>query len=209
MKTETAEDVKMEQVKVAVVYFSKYGHTKLQAEAVADGATGTGAQVLLLAAPEAIARLDELDGFDAIVFGTATYMGNISAGFKEFMEVSVKKWFSRSWQDKVAGGFTNSSNFSGDKSNTLAGLVTFAMQHGMIWVGLGDLVAGNAHETLKRPEGPGPEAINRVSGSVGAMACSFELKAPDAPGAGDLETARRYGRRIAEVALRLKRGGVR
>ena len=34
-----------------------------------------------------------------------------------------------------AGAFTNSSSFSGDKLNTLVGLLINAMQHGMIYVG--------------------------------------------------------------------------
>ncbi len=196
----------MKNTRIAVIYFSKYGHTKKQAEAVAEGVRQCGGSVLLLSAQDAGARLDELDGFDAMIFGTATYMGNIAAGFKDFMELSVRKWFSRSWQGKVAGGFTTSSNFSGDKSNTLAGLMTFAMQHGMIWVGMGDTVSCNIAGALRNPAGPGVESFNRISASTGAMACSFELGATEAPGSGDLETARRYGRRIAVITARLKAG---
>ncbi len=194
----------MKKTKVAVVYYSKYGHTKLQAEAVCRGAA-EAADVLLLTAGEAADRIDELDAYDAIIFGTATYMGNISAEFKKFMEHSVGKWFNQLWRDKVAGGFTNSSNFSGDKSTTMNGLFTFAMQHGMIWCGLGMLPAANEPDSMKSASGPGAEALNRVSASAGAFAASFELKTPEAPLPGDLETARLYGKRIAEVAGRLKK----
>lgn len=196
----------MPNVKIAVVYFSKFGHTKLQAEAVRDGAAShPGAEVLLLDAAEATKRIDELDSFDAIVFGSATYMGNISAGMKSFLEAAVTKWFGAKWKDKIAGGFTNSSNFSGDKFNTMVGLFTTAMQLGMIWVGVGDTVGVNEPDAESTVNGPSPACINRNSASIGPMASSFGVKTPAAPPAGDIETARRYGLRIAETAARFKK----
>src|SRR5438046_7892988 len=101
--------------KVAVVYHSTYGHTKLQAEAVFRGVQSVAAVTgQLYTAEEAAARLDDLDATDAIIFGCPTYMGNISAGMKTFIEVAAKKWFTLAWKDKIAGAFTNSSSFSGD-----------------------------------------------------------------------------------------------
>jgi NAD(P)H dehydrogenase (quinone) len=67
--------------KVAVVYHSTYGHTKLQAEAVLRGVKSAAAVTgQLYTAKEAAARLDELDTADAIIFGCPTYMGSMSAG---------------------------------------------------------------------------------------------------------------------------------
>jgi len=196
----------MSNVKIAIVYFSKYGHTKLQAEAVGDGAKSfPGAEVLLLDAAEATKRIDELDSYDAIVFGTATYMGNIAAGMKSFLEAAVTKWFSSKWKDKIAGGFTNSSNFSGDKFNTMVGLMTTAMQLKMIWVGVGDTAGANEPDAESSVAGPSPDCLNRNSASIGPMASSFGVKTPDAPPAGDIQTARNYGLRIAETAARFKK----
>ncbi|RMG05964.1 MAG: flavodoxin family protein [Nitrospirae bacterium] len=193
--------------KVYVIYHSTYGHTKLQAEAVARGAGSVdGVESVLLTASEAIERLDELDRADAIIFGTATYMGNISAELKKFMEASVKKWFAQAWKDKIAGGFTNSSSFSGDKLNTLQGLVTFAMQHGMIWVGNAMFPAANDMDSMNSPEGPGPDTHNRVGSFIGPMAASFQVNPPDAPPKGDIETAELYGKRVAEITLRFLKG---
>jgi len=193
----------MSNVKIAIVYFSRFGHTKLQAEAVRDGAASfSGAEVLLLDAAEAIKRIDELDSFDAIVFGTATYMGNIAAGMKSFLEATVTKWGNGKWKDKIAGGFTNSSNFSGDKFNSLVGLFTTAMQLGMIWVGVGDTVGANEPDAESTVNGPGPACINRNSASIGPMASSFGVKTPAAPPSGDIETARNYGLRIAQITSR-------
>ncbi len=192
---------------IAIIYHSTYGHTKLQAEAVLRGAQGMPAvSAKLYTVEEATARLDELDAADAIIFGCPTYMGSMSAGMKAFIEVAAKKWFTLAWKDKVAGAFTNSSSFSGDKLNTLIGLMINAMQHGMVFVGLGLLPSANKPTAMDTLSGPGPDAHNRVGSSIGPMATSFQVKPPSAPGPGDLETAELYGARVAGVTAQLLRG---
>ena len=192
---------------IAIVYHSTYGHTKLQAEAVFRGAQSVpSVNAQLYTVAEATARLDELDSADAIVFGCPTYMGNMSAGMKAFLEVSAKKWFPLAWKDKVAGAFTNSSSFSGDKLNTLVGLVINAMQHGMIFVGLGMMPSFNKPEAMNQVSGPGPDSCNRVGSFIGPMAASFQVNSPDAPCKGDIETAEMYGRRVAEITLQFVHG---
>jgi len=193
--------------RIAVVYHSTYGHTRLQAEAVLRGAQSVSSIAAQLStAEEATACIDELDGAEAIIFGCPTYMGSMSAGMKAFIEVSAKKWFTLAWKDKVAGAFTNSSSFSGDKLNTLVGLVINAMQHGMIFVGLGMLPSSNRPEEMNQIAGPGPESHNRVGSYIGPMSASFQVNAPGAPCKGDIETAEIYGRRVAEITLQLVRG---
>ena len=90
--------------KIAVIYHTTYGHTKAQAEAVHRGAQSVSS-AQLYTVEEATARLDELDAADAIIFGCPTYMGNMSAGIKAFLETAAKKWFTLAWKDKVAGAF--------------------------------------------------------------------------------------------------------
>ncbi|UCG77512.1 MAG: flavodoxin family protein [Nitrospirota bacterium] len=193
--------------KLAVVYHSTYGHTKLMAEAVAKGAsTVDGIEAGMMTAEEAVKSIDALDDADAIIFGSATYMGNIAAGMKQFMEASVKKWFASAWKDKIAGGFTNSSSFSGDKLNTLQGIQVFAMQHGMIWVGTGMFPSQNDMDAMNSIEGPGPNAHNRVGSFIGPMASSFQVNPPDTPAKGDIETAEMYGKRVAEVTMQFIKG---
>src|SRR5262245_54116728 len=106
--------------RVAVVYHSGYGHTKILAEAVARGAGSVpGTEIALIPVEQAEARAAELDAADAIVFGAPTYMGSVSGPFKTFMDWSSKAWFARKWSNKVAAGFTNSASQSGDKLNSL------------------------------------------------------------------------------------------
>lgn len=191
--------------KLFVVYHSGFGHTKRQAEAFHRGAAGVdGIEAILMTTEEATERIDDLDGADAIVFGCPTYMGSLSAEMKKFFEIAAGKWAKQAWKDKIAAGFTNSGSLSGDKLSTLTDLFYNAMQHGMVWVSLGMLPSQNDREAVKTIQGPGPDAHNRSGSFVGAMASSFECGADVAPSRGDLETAELYGRRVAEITLRMK-----
>ena len=192
---------------VAIVYHSGFGHTKLQAEAVEKGAASiAGVDVILLSVEEAGTDLDRLDSADAIIFGCPTYMGSMSAEMKKFLESAAAKWFTQSWKDKVAGAFTNSSAFSGDKLNTLVGLMINAMQQSMIFVSLGLHPAASDPDSMNHIQGPGPEVLNRVGSYIGPMAASFQVNPGDAPSSGDLATAEAYGVRVATITQQLLRG---
>jgi len=193
--------------KVAIIYHTTYGHTKLQAEAVFRGAqTVPETTAKLYTTEAAAAALDELDSADAIIFGCPTYMGSMSAGMKTFIETAVKKWSTQAWQNKIAGAFTNSSSFSGDKLNTLVGLLINAMQHGMIYVSLGMHSSPNKPQDMMQIHGPAPDAHNRVGSFIGPMSSSFHVNPPDSPSKGDLETAELYGKRVAEITQQFLRG---
>jgi NAD(P)H dehydrogenase (quinone) len=179
--------------RVVVACHSGYGHTLRVAQAVCEGvAAQPGARASLLD----VARMDAggwaaLDDADAIIFGAPTYMGGASGVFKTFADESAKAWFAQRWKDKVAGGFTCSMAMSGDKFSTLMYFVTLAMQHGMIWVGTGTMpsvVAGD------------PASQNRVGSYLGVMAQADNLPPDQTPPVGDLDTARAYGKRIAQAA---------
>ena len=133
---------------------------------------------------------------DAIVYGTPTYMGGPAWQFKKFADASSKPWFTQSWKNKVAAGFTNSASVNGDKAGTVDYLFHLAMQHSQIWVGTG-LMPSNA-----KAHGPGD--VNWTAGFAGALAVSPSDASPDeAPRKGDLETARLLGVRVAEWAKKL------
>ncbi|HAJ89409.1 MAG TPA: NADPH-dependent FMN reductase, partial [Rhodospirillaceae bacterium] len=119
--------------KIAVIYHSGYGHTQRVAEQVAAGA---GAELIAIDADGNLpdGAWDILSAADAIIFGAPTYMGNVSWQFKKFADASSKVWFTRGWQDKVFGGFTNSASLNGDKQVSLIWMQTLASQHGGIWV---------------------------------------------------------------------------
>ena len=186
---------------LAVVYHSGYGHTEVVAQAVAEGArTVDGVDVTLIAAADIesadSAALEQLDAADAMIFGAPTYMGSASATFKCFMEATSTRWMEQRWADKLAAGFTNSGSMNGDKQNTLIEFFTFAMQHGMAWVGLGQM-PGNNHS------GGSENDSNRLGASIGCMTQANVDQGGDvAPPESDRETARIFGARVARAALR-------
>ena len=174
--------------KVAVVFHSGYGHTQRVAQFVAEGAD---AELITIDANGDIseAQWATLDAADAIVFGSPTYMGMASWQFKKFADASSKRWFVGGWKDKVAGGFTISSNLSGDKLSTIQYFITLSQQHGMIWVGQPIMNDGS---------------INRLGSNSGVMAqVGPTSPAEDIP-QGDLDTAKAYGARVASIAAKLK-----
>ena len=181
---------------IAVVYHSGFGHTHALAEAVAKGAESVpGTKVNRVPVGEVEARQDELDGADAIIFGSPTYMGGVSADFAKFKDWTSKKWMARAWQDKLAAGFTVSASWGGDKQNTLYQLFTLAQQHGMVWVGLG-LAPGNNHSKGSTDD------LNRTGASIGLMAQAHGDQGIEGIGASEFRTAEQLGKRVAEAAQR-------
>lgn len=189
---------------IIVIFHSGYGHTRKHAEAVTAGAASvTGSQVQQIAI-DADGNITEADWAalaraDAIVFGSPTYMGGPSWQFKKFADASSKPWSAQRWKDKIAAGFTNSATINGDKLSTLHYQFTLAMQHGMIWLGTGMLPANS--KAAQRND------LNWLGSFAGAMAQSPADASPEeGPLPGDLETARRFGARIAEATARWQRG---
>ncbi len=136
----------MSSSSVAVVYHSGSGHTRVQAKAVRDGAASVEATTAhLIPVDDVDAHWGVLDEADAIVFGSPTYMAGASAPFKAFVDATSPRWAEQRWRDKLAAGFTNSAGMNGDKLATLQQFALFAMQHGMVWVGLG-LFPGESYE---------------------------------------------------------------
>lgn len=181
---------------IVVIYHSGYGHTTKQANAVVAGASSVGGvEVKLVSVTDVEKHWDDLNNANAIIFGAPVYMGSISAEFKKFMETSSKLWFTQSWKNKIAAGFVNSASFNGDKQTAMFQLVTFAAQHGMIWVPLGILPANSS--TSKRND------LNRMGSSLGAYAQSdSDLGADIVPPKGDLDTASYLGKSVAEIMLK-------
>ena len=181
---------------IAVVYHSGYGHTRAVAEAVAEGVQAvSGAKVKLIQVGEAEAHEPELDAADAIIFGSPTYMGGVSADFAKFKDWTSRKWMARAWQDKLAAGFTVSASWGGDKQNTIYQLLTLAQQHGMVWVGLG-LAPGNNHSKGSSDD------LNRTGASLGVMAQANADQGNEGIGESEFRTVHALGKRVAEAAVR-------
>jgi multimeric flavodoxin WrbA len=179
---------------IVVVFHSGYGHTQRMAQAVAEGA---GARLAPIGADGSLSAEDwaALDAADAIIMGSPTYMGSVSWQFKKFADDSSKAWFVQKWKDKLFAGFTNSATMNGDKHSTLHYLFTLAQQHSGLWVGTGMMPSNSKAATRNDP--------NYVGSFAGAMATSPSDASPAEMLPGDLETAKRFGARVAATAARL------
>jgi NAD(P)H dehydrogenase (quinone) len=154
---------------VSIVYFSRQGHTKKQAEAVEAGLKIHIPRIHIFPI-DAEGKLPDhawemLKTSHGIIFGTPTYMGGPAWQFKKFADASSNIWSDHAWDGKIAAGFTNSMS---TKFLSIGYLVTLAMQHGMIWAGS---LAQTPEENTSKP--------------------SFSEK--------DMETARAFGERMGLI----------
>lgn len=179
---------------ISIAYHSGYGHTAVIAEAVRTGAVEAGAEVHLIKVDEITEeQWAILDGSDAIVFGSPTYMGTASGAFHVFAEATSKRWAERAWTDKLAAGFTNSASKSGDKLHTLQFFQILAAQLGMHWINLGLLPGWNSSAGSEND-------LNRLGVFAGAAAQTNADQGPEAVHKADVATAEHLGRRVAETA---------
>ncbi len=178
---------------ISIVFHSGYGHTQKVAQAVAEG---SGATLLAIdeqgnLAPEG---WEKLAAARAIVFGSPTYMGNVSWQFKKFVDASSAVWGRQGWKNKLAAGFTNSASINGDKLSTLHSLFTLSQQHGMLWVSTG-MMPSNTKAAVR-------DDVNYLASFAGLMTATPADASPDEMVSGDLRTARLFGERIADVVRR-------
>lgn len=195
--------------KVLVLYYSTYGHIESLAQAVAEGARSTGASVDLKRVPEtvaddiakaghfklaqtaAVATVDELAHYDAIIVGAPTRYGRMPSQMASFLDQTGGLWARGALIGKVGGAFTSSATQHGGQEVTLFSIITNLLHFGMVIVGLPYSHAGQM--TLDEIVGGSPYGATTIAGSKG------ERK----PSAIELEGARHQGMLTAQTANRL------
>jgi len=143
--------------KIAIVFYSMYGHIKTLAEAEKRGIEAAGGEVKLFQLAETLS--DEILGkmhappkdsniatlsdpadllpYDAFLLGIPTRYGNFPAQWKTFWDRAGQVWQSGGYQGKYAGVFVSSGSMGGGQESTpLAAMSTLA-HHGIIFVPLG------------------------------------------------------------------------
>ncbi len=178
---------------IAVIFHSNYGHTRRVAEAVVVGARQQLPDSQVKAVDVYDVDWDFLDAADLLVFGSAVYMGSVTAEFKTFMDETSKRWYHRKWEGKWAAAFANSGGLSGDKLAVLQQICLYAMQHGMNWIGLPLMPTGHEETDL-----------NRLSSFLGLMTQSLNGPPEETPGKGDIDTAIWFGNHLAETIIKHK-----
>lgn len=176
---------------VCIVYTSGTGYTALLAEAVHEGAKAQVPAKLIRTEDFSSAESgpwDELAASKAIIFGSPTYFGSVSAEMKRFVDLNIANWYQQSWAGKLAAGFTVSASPSGDKLGCLSSLSIFAAQMGMLWVPVGLLPSRDEKH------------LNRWSSFLGVMGVADYEKSEQGLFDGDAETARHLGKHVAKLA---------
>lgn len=178
---------------ISIVFHSGYGHTRKIAEAVAQG---SGGQLLEVDQNGELPAggWEQLAAARLVVFGSPTYMGNVSWQFKKFADASSAVWGKQGWKDKLGAAFTNSASVGGDKLSTLYTLFTLSQQHGMLWVGTGMMPANS--------KGSSRDDVNYLASFSGLATATPSDASVDEMVPGDLRTARLFGERLAAVVRR-------
>jgi NAD(P)H dehydrogenase (quinone) len=175
--------------KVAVIYYSVSGTVHALAEAVAEGAASTGAEVRLrrVAAdsPADQASLADLEWADAFAFGTPTRFGAPAAQLKLFIDESVELWRDGKLADKPVTAFTSTFHRHGGSEATILSLANVFYHWGALIV----------------PPGYTDPTVQAAGGNP--YGTSFATSTGDGPDVATLDAARHQGRRLAQLTARL------
>ena len=174
--------------KLAIVHYSNKGHTEEVAKYLKLGADDILEAVTLYNIFKNDIDIETLCPYDGIIFGSPTYFGGMAGGMKMFLDKGSSIYMKKLFKDKICGVFSHSSSLSGDKLGTLQQLYLFALQNGMIMVGVGE-----------NPTGTSKKDTNRLGAWLGLMTQSTM---EDGLCEGDIKTAKAYGRRVAEIIVK-------
>jgi NAD(P)H dehydrogenase (quinone) len=195
--------------KVLVLYYSSYGHIETMAQAVAEGARGAGAQVDIKRVPEtvpeevakgahfkldqpaAVATIDDLEHYDAIIVGTGTRFGRMSSQMASFLDQAGGLWQRGVLNGKVGAAFSSTATQHGGQETTLFSIITNLLHFGFIVVGLPYSHQGQMNMT--EIVGGAPYGATTVAGTDGSRQ----------PSEIDLAGARHQGELVAKTAAKL------
>jgi NAD(P)H dehydrogenase (quinone) len=195
---------------VLVLYYSTHGHTERMAQAAAEGAGSVGGTTVALkrvpetmpreAAEKAGAKLDqaapiaepdELADYDAIIVGTPTRYGRMSAQMASFLDQTGGLWAQGKLNGKVGSAFTSTATQHGGQETTLFSVITTLLHLGMVIVGLPYSAAGQTR--MDEITGGSPYGSSTIAGGRGERQ----------PSENELELMRFQARHVAEIADRL------
>lgn len=206
-------------MKIAVIFYSMYGHVYRMAQAVVEGALEVeGAVTDLRRVPETlpqdvlekmgaleaqkiltdvpvctVGELGELADADAIIFGAPTRFGNMCGQMRQFLDATGGLWSEGSLVGKVGSVFTSSATQHGGQESTILSFHTTLLHQGMIIVGLPYTFEGQ--KRIDEMTGCSPYGASTIAGGRGERL----------PSENELAGARFQGRHVAEITARLVR----
>lgn len=174
--------------KIAIVYYSMYGHIGKLVEAEKKGIEKAGGTVDVFQIPETLPQevLDKmyappknpdvkvledpstLESYDAFLIGIPTRYGNFPAQWKTFWDKTGKQWSSGGFWGKYAGVFISTAGLGGGQESTaIAAMSTFA-HHGIIYVPFGYAKAFGQLTSLDEAHGGSPWGAGTFAGTDGS-----------------------------------------
>lgn len=202
-------------MKVLVLFYSTYGHIYQMAKAVVEGAKQIdGIEVELKRVPETlspeiigmmgateaqkafadvpIASVDDMVTADAIIFGSPTRFGNMTAQMKAFLDATGALWAKGALIGKIGSVFTSSATQHGGQESTILSFHTVLLHHGMLIAGLPYSFAGQT--TISEMSGASPYGASTITGGDGSRM----------PSQNELDGAIFQGKHVAELLKRFK-----
>src|ERR1700731_2143481 len=198
--------------RILVLYYSSYGHIEAMARAQAEGASRVAlTHVIVKRVPELVPadicrssgfRLDqpaevcgpdELEQYDAIIFGTPTRFGNMAAQMRNFLDQTGGLWGRGALVGKVGSVFCSTASQHGGQETTITSFHSTLLHHGMIIVGVPYTESGLTY--MDDITGGAPYGATTLAGADGSRQ----------PSENELKIARFQGKHVAEIATKLAR----
>jgi len=203
--------------RVQIVFYSMYGHIYKMAEAVAAGVREVvDTEVALYQVPELVpddileksgakaaraafahvpvAKPDQLADADAIIFGTGTRYGMMTAQMRNHLDQTGGLWLKGALIGKVGSVFTSTATQHGGQETTITSFHTTLLHLGLVIVGVP--YAEQRQMSMSEITGGSPYGASTITAGDGSRQ----------PSENELAIARYQGRHVATIAAQLKRG---
>jgi NAD(P)H dehydrogenase (quinone) len=193
---------------ILVLYYSHRGAVRALAEQIALGVhqvPGASARVRTVPRVSAVCEALEpdipadgppyveardLEECVALALGSPTRFGNMAAPMKYFLDGLAGAWVNATLAGKPACVFTSSASLHGGQESTLLSMMLPLMHHGMLLMG----IPYSEPALNSTTSGGTPYGASHVAGVDGLAMLTPE----------EAQLAQAQGRRLAEVALRLR-----
>ncbi|KIW11758.1 NAD(P)H:quinone oxidoreductase, type IV [Exophiala spinifera] len=188
--------------KVAIIYYSMYGHLGKLAQAEKKGIEASGGTVDLYQIEETLPREvltkmhaptqdasipfitpDILKTYDAFLFGIPTRFGNYSAQWKTFIDGLGQLWISGALHGKYFGLFVSTATPGGGQEATCMNALSSWIHLGLIYVPLGYATTFQLLSNLDEVRGGSPWGAGTfTSGDGSRQPTTKELELATAQG---------------------------
>ncbi len=138
-----------------------------------------------------LATVDDLVSADAVIFGTPTRFGNMTAQMQQFLDMTGQLWMQGALVGKIGSVFTSTATQHGGQESTILSFYTTLLHHGMVIVGLPYAFQGQMG--VDEVKGGSPYGASTIAGGQGERM----------PSEVELEGARFQGKHVASLAKKL------